>query len=212
MNREWSKPLLFAFLLLFSNIGKAAIACSNNDQIMPLDGWEKRCSCSFKIVNNGSSTVRISDVKSDCSCTNVSLSNKSLSPGQSVTCNVIVDVKTTGVIRKKLVVMTDSGEQLCLNLSLIMPETIVFSPNNIVIKKGDGDVDIKINRVGRLIFHGYSVACDDPGIRCKIVHEEGKEIVRMSTANPKPRSGVVRVIADYPKDDPMEWRISFQVL
>ncbi len=92
--------------------------------------WHTPCQVSFKIYNDGTAPLTLTDVETDCGCTVAQWSREPIAPGAAGVITATFDAELLGHFEKQVLVFTDAAEE---------PYTLTLSGDVVRERKGEAE-------------------------------------------------------------------------
>ena len=122
----------------------------------------------FAFKNIGDAEDVVSEIKSDCDCTDVVTDKKAYAVGESGVLKGVFKVgDRLGLQNKKITLITGGGEKYILSLRLTVPELASFRPKMLMWKQGDTPASkiLKIDTAREYGARIVSASCGDENFK-----------------------------------------------
>ncbi len=189
---------LFVFVLVTTAATASTLVWDKLEAYVEMTPEQEEASASFKVTNKGEETLRIADIKANCSCTSSIINGKILEPGVT---KEIVGIfnkgKRQGQNRYNLRVYLDNLTEpvATLSMNVRIPTLIEAKPQIVYWKESDGKSERRIqltldsNYIDEIIHIDYDTR------RLKVTDEPSR-----------PKSGIARVLVVEPKSYDIPYR------
>ncbi|MFO7775482.1 MAG: DUF1573 domain-containing protein [Candidatus Hydrogenedentota bacterium] len=210
--------MALAFFVTFSAAGQLQWDTQESEHYM--EPGQERVKTTFSFQNVGDDPVTIERISSTCGCTVPDLEQRRYEAGESGEIEaVFVAGELTGRQASRIIVRTDyqNSPTHVLRMVVHVPEILRLSTNTLTWGVA-GEAEAKTIEVRSgldELVHVTSVESSTDLIEADLEEVEPGALYRI-TARPrdtsKPVFGVIRIMTDYPPDDPAVWSAHARVL